>query len=503
MRNLLRSWVPAVVLGLGLWGAAVNSADAKTDLEKQYGMGPYPYEVDDFVRPHPVRLRPFLRSLYIEGERNAVLNFNRVGIAAMELGEYRVAAWALDNALLRIESVYADNPTAKQALKKFSSEDVKDFKGEPYERAMAYYYRGLVYFMEGDFENARASFMSGEFQDTVAEQEQFEADFAVLNFLAGWASKCDGSHDLADDYYGRAYEYSRSLQPPLPRDNTLLIAEMGYGPVKVGAGEHKEKLTFARGAGFSEARAVYVVDTEEATVVETKPKAQFVNTGGWGAQYATPVMQPQTETVYEMKTNSIDLSAGTSIYQQAATRGGRPVDHILEGKAQFKENMTKTGGFLKDAGTATALAGALGGDAGVAGIGIGVSALGGIFGGIGNKAKPAADIRYWDGLPDAVAIKTTHLEFADVLTMQVRWEKDPDDPNYNERLAEETFPAMVASHPECTVIWARSRSSLKLGEHAPGARLSWNQMKKRKKAVQAKDKTFREELELSIPIGDE
>ena len=503
MRNLFKSWVPAVALGLGLGVLAGSPADAKTDLEKQYGMGPYPYEVDDFVRPQPVRLRPFLRSLYIEGERNAVLNFNRVGIAAMEMGEYQLAAWALDNALLRIESIYANNPAARQALKKFSSEDVKDFKGEPYERAMTYYYRGLLTFMEGDFENARASFMSGEFQDTVAEQEVFEADFAVLNFLAGWASKCDGAFELADDYFERAYEFSEPLRPPLPRDNTLLIAELGYGPVKVGAGEHKEKLTFARGSGFSEARAVYVVDSEVATVVESKPKAQFVNTGGWGAQYATPVMQPQTETVYEMQTQSIDLTAGTSIYQQAATRGGRPIDHILAGKAQFKENMTKTGGFMKDAGSATAIVGALSGDTTMAGIGAGVAVLGGLFGGIGNKAQPAADIRYWDGLPDAVAMKTTYLDFADVLTMHVRWEKDPDDPNYNERLAEETFPAMVASHPECTVIWARSRSSLKLGEHAPGARLSWNQMKKRKKAVQAQDKAFRDELELSIPIGDE
>ena len=54
-------------------------------------------------------------------------------------------------ALDRIEAVYADNAKAEAARSKFTKENAKDFKGEPYERAMAYYYRGLAYLAEGDY----------------------------------------------------------------------------------------------------------------------------------------------------------------------------------------------------------------------------------------------------------------------------------------------------------------------------------------------------------------
>ncbi|MEC8183119.1 MAG: hypothetical protein VX123_13805 [Pseudomonadota bacterium] len=49
-------------------------------------------------------------------------------------------------------------PAAGLARSNFAREDVKDFKGEPFERAMVFYYLGLSYLALGDFENARASF---------------------------------------------------------------------------------------------------------------------------------------------------------------------------------------------------------------------------------------------------------------------------------------------------------------------------------------------------------
>ena len=48
---------------------------------------------------------------------------------------------------------------------------------------MAYYYRGVLYLRDGDYENARASFKGGMLQDGFAEEEQNRSDFALLSFL--------------------------------------------------------------------------------------------------------------------------------------------------------------------------------------------------------------------------------------------------------------------------------------------------------------------------------
>ena len=56
---------------------------------------------------------------------------------------------------------------------------------------MAYYYRGLLYLKKSDYQNARASFLCGEYQDTVWEKQDCNGDIALLPLLAGWSSYCD------------------------------------------------------------------------------------------------------------------------------------------------------------------------------------------------------------------------------------------------------------------------------------------------------------------------
>ena len=97
----------------------------------------------------PAALRPYLDVDWQDGEWGAVLNYNRLGVAALDAGLYDVAERAFDQSLARIEAIYADNPGAKKARSVWTAEGSKDFKGEPYERAMAYYYRGLLFLREG------------------------------------------------------------------------------------------------------------------------------------------------------------------------------------------------------------------------------------------------------------------------------------------------------------------------------------------------------------------
>jgi hypothetical protein len=113
------------------------------------------------VDSQPATLKPAFAKLYREGRRNEVLNHMEVGLSAYKLGYYQQAKRSFDAAIMNIGSVYADSSEAKKARSLWYEEGRKDFKGEPYERAMVYFYRGLLYLQDADYENARASFING------------------------------------------------------------------------------------------------------------------------------------------------------------------------------------------------------------------------------------------------------------------------------------------------------------------------------------------------------
>ncbi len=182
-------------------------------------------------------------SVLTGGQRNRVLNQMRAGLAAFEAGADKIAAASFDDALNYIEAIYADNPTAEKARSTFLPERTKEYKGESYERAMAFLYRGLLFLAEGDYGNARAVFQGGQLQDAFAEDQRYQSDFAILDVLSGWASQCEGNSVLARDFYQRAIQARPGIYIPRPSDRVLAIADIGLPPLKVGGGEYGEYLT--------------------------------------------------------------------------------------------------------------------------------------------------------------------------------------------------------------------------------------------------------------------
>lgn len=302
-----------------------------------------------------------------EGERNFVLNHTQAGLMAFQLKEYDLATQSFDQALLRIESVFSNNERAAKARSLWYEEGVKDFKGEPYERAMAYYYRGLLYLLRGDYENARAAYKSGILQDAFAEEDQHRCDFALLIFLEGWASQCLGDFQTANAAYEEVRKLRPDFVPPKPDDNTLLIVETGKSPRKVADGIGHDELKYRRGRDFTEKRLQILTND-------------------------------QVYPLYPME----------DIFWQAATRGGRLVDKILKGKAQFMETQRVSGEFASDVATAGIIASSVpGGDTSAL---HGVSAALGLISvvqlAIALNVNPTADTRYWNSLPDIVHITT-------------------------------------------------------------------------------------------------
>lgn len=214
-------------------------------------------EIAAYLADKPAPTQPMFRNVLMEGERNRVLNLDRAGLAALELGDDATAAKAFDEATAQILAVYAHNPAAEKARSKFVKEAVKLFKGEPYERAMVFYYRGLIYLRAGDYENARAAFKQAQLQDAFAEDQIYKSDYAVFDYLAGWSSHCLGDEDIAEEFYARAHEIQPLIDKPGPDDRVLLIAELGDGPQKWSDGQYGENLRF-RGVAYPEAGVTFM-----------------------------------------------------------------------------------------------------------------------------------------------------------------------------------------------------------------------------------------------------
>ena len=311
----------------------------------------------------PPELSVYFQRLDSEGARNAVLNHMEIGARAIELSRPDVATEQLDTALDLIESVYGNSDAAAKARSLWYEEGSKDFKGEPYERVMAYYYRGLLYLQEGDYGNARASFEGGMLQDAFAEENQNRFDFALMAFLSGWASHLENNEVLKK----RSQDELKKLRPdfvgPEAGHNTLLIIETGNAPRKLADGVGHYELVYRRGKFFRETRAQVQIG---------------------GKQLAAYPME--------------------DVFWQATSRGGRAVDRIVKGKAQFRSTNEGMGTVLSDtANTLQVLAPLSSGLGDVAGA---VGAVGALQLLVASKVQAKADTRYWASLPDAVHVLT-------------------------------------------------------------------------------------------------
>lgn len=283
--------------------------------------------------------------------KDQVLWQYRIALTALRRGDHVEAKQQLDAAIARIGGIYTTDAGAQKARSYFHSESKKTFVGEPYERVMAYYYRGLLYWMDGEPDNARACFRSAQLQDADTENHTYAADYVLLDYLDGLASvKLNGD---GTDQFNRAVQNARGGSQPPPyfkKGNVLLFIEFGKGPRKYATGQHAEQLRFGEQA--SATRSVNV----------------------------------------RLAAQQFPLVPYDDIQWQATTRGGRVMDHILANKAVFK---SATGGAAM-AG-AIASAGLAVNNKGEAALVVGGIAL--VAGLLSAATTPDADIRAWESLP--------------------------------------------------------------------------------------------------------
>jgi hypothetical protein len=285
--------------------------------------------------------------------RDRVLWEYRTAAAAMRLGEFPVAKEYLDNALFTLGGIYGKDKSAKLARGYFHSESKKTFIGEPYERVMAYYYRGILYWMDGEPDNARACFRSGLIEDSGTALEKFSSDYAILDYLDGLTSVKLGG-DGADAFQRAEKESRLSKLPPYDaKANVIFLIEFGAGPLKFGGGQYGEQLRFH--------------------------------------ERVSPVY---TATI-QVEDRKLTAGPCDDLQFQATTRGGRVMDHVLGNKAVFKST-TSTIGDAAFIGSAIALSQ---NNQTSQNVGWGLLAAGLISKAFSSATTPEADLRAWDNLP--------------------------------------------------------------------------------------------------------
>lgn len=357
--------------------------------------------------------RAAFERLYHEGERNAVLNFNELGVAALEANNFVRAEIAFSEATSRINRIYANDENTRKAKSVWSEEKVKDFKGEPYERAMTFYYRGLLYLNAGDYQNARASFLTAEYQDTVAEKEEFQGDFGLMNYLAAWSSYCDGDAGKVSEFLGSATKSDPSLVSLKANNKAIALLETGQGPAKQAAGANQELLTFS--------------DRPSSVDVPTPI----------GAQTISRVWTKVGDTVY-----------------QATTRGGRPIQAILNGKVQWKEGTGTVGTALQLAGVTSATAGLLSNNDAMAQFGAYGSILGSLLSVASNSMQTGADTRTWVSLPRDIYVAEVERGIPqNVTSINVSFSTQADE-------KKEATLLVLGEGKKCSFLWGRTRTGL-------------------------------------------
>ena len=296
--------------------------------------------------------------------RDKVLWQYRTAVAAMRQGQFNVAKPLLDDALLTLQGIYGKDPEARKSRGYFSREARKTFIGEPYERAMAYFYRGVIYWMDGELDNARACFRSAEFEDSDAEKAEYAGDWVLPEYLDGLATTKLGNDGADALKRARADVKNITLPDYNLNANVLFIVEFGPGPLKYATGEYDQEMR---------------IRTRNSPLVSARIKA-----------------------------SGIDLAVAPcdDLNFQATTRGGRVMDHVLANKAVLKGTTSAVGDVALIGGLATAAAS---NNRTTQNIGLGIALAGLISKGISAATTPEADIRTWDNLPQFISFAAVRL----------------------------------------------------------------------------------------------
>lgn len=321
-----------------------------------------------------------------EKDRNYALWNNQLGSIYLAERNYDKALDAFLKAYYLMNDIPAFKNLERGAIGLAGSEENKAYKGDPYERSMNSLYVGLLLYDKGDLENAMAAFKNGILVDSESKGEVYKSDIAALYLLASRVAKKRGDESMSAEYRDAVKELYNNpnysilgfndelMQRMLDlKNNVILVIEFGEGPFKTRLGQYGE-LAVVQGHDYSISTLNIKIDGRRIDKCDT-------------------------------------ACSVTNVYFQASTRGGRKMDSILKGKAQFKGDSARTAVTMLDLsnqfinqGNQIRAANPYADTSGYAA----AAALSALFAGGAAIASaitnPKADIRCWSLLPQYIVI---------------------------------------------------------------------------------------------------
>jgi tetratricopeptide (TPR) repeat protein len=355
--------IPAMALMTLAFGACSQTPRSARDAVVFYQAGDYAKAADT--------LRPAVDKEREKLSENYVLQNLRYGSCTLAAGQFDAAEGAFYDAYKVINSGDT-NDAGRQLTASAVWEGVKVFKGEPFERAMADYYLGVIYLMKHNYGTARAAFQNSIFslrenakKDDLESYTLAESRFALGYFGLGFTNMRLGKMDLADQNFQLAEKYDPRLKGVIeeakkPGVNALVFVDWGQGPRKAARGWYNEE-------------SVFGPTPAEADKSRPIPAPVLVIDGH-------PATNPQVAY------NAVDTLA------MAQDRRWMDIDTIKKVKA-----VIGTGAMA--AGTGMAAYGAERHNEGLMWAGIGTALLG-----AGLSASSQSDTRYWELLPRTVYV---------------------------------------------------------------------------------------------------
>ncbi len=382
------------------------------------------------------------------GDRNFALFQNQIGSIWLAKGDYDQALDAFLKSYYLMNDTEAFTELEKHAASLAGSESDKAYKGDPYEKAFNALYVSLLLYGGGDVENALAAAKTGILADSDVKSQMYRCDMTALYALAARLAAKSGDAQTSAGYREqgfRAYTDTLVATRPIIHNIQLVVSEENELQEEVRAIQEKYK-----NRKKLPKRAVKKLDELGAriTALQTRIKdleaqkaeiARQADTAGLDnlvnpennlliclelshgplkynvGEYGEMAVFASKATQVERIALAIDeqMYPGSQLvsdpYFQATTRGGRMMDGILKGQAEFKKTTAEVGqqmaqqsqemmnqaNQLAAAGVdSTALAGAA---AAMAVVSLASSAMSAI-------ANPTADIRHWSLMPGELVL---------------------------------------------------------------------------------------------------
>lgn len=428
-----------IVLVLSLTAFPVFAAQANTPTPEEVRYSPKNLQDQDgmqaemdFYSGNDRQAELIFTGLIAKKDHNIALWNNQLGSLYLTQGKLKEAKDAFMEAHVLMNDITAFKNLELRSVGLTSSEMTKGYKGDPYEKVFNSFYNGILLYADNDLENALAAFKNGILCDSDVTGKLYKSDVALLYLMAARVELLQKNQSMADDFFKQATEayylshpdnrglvsQKQGLLDDLDKKQKELLEKEAKANVKlekvintlkaeIGKLEADIKLA---GDKVEENNRKITINTLKDFINPDNNTLICIETGRGPLKYQTGAYGEKT--IFSIKPylavgfsvtidNFTQIKVGSflknnDLYFQASTRGGRVMDSMLKGKAEFKKTTQDVSNVLSTASQIYDPYGVF-------------AILSFATGAVSNATNPYADARHWSLLPAELQLISLRL----------------------------------------------------------------------------------------------